>query len=132
MKTNIEFVGKKKFKTRVRKHEVITDLPGIKGGDDTAPTPPELLIVSLGTCVGYFVLGYLETVKLDASGFSVDLDWEMSEDRTRISKVAVSIKIPNAKLGNRKRAVIAVAKKCIIHQTLHHCPEITTSVSSAD
>lgn len=36
---------------RVRDHVVHVDQPGEFGADDTAPTPPEMLAISLGSCL---------------------------------------------------------------------------------
>ena len=132
MKVKVEFEGKKKFKAKVRNHEVITDLPESKGGDDSASTPSELFVVSIGTCAGLYVMRYLETAKLDATGLSIDLDWEFHKEEPRISRIDIAINVPNTKLGNRKKAVIAAAGKCVIHQTLHNAPEMNVNVLSAD
>jgi putative redox protein len=35
----------------IRGHEVIMDVRKARGGDDTAPTPPEYLTVALGGCI---------------------------------------------------------------------------------
>jgi uncharacterized OsmC-like protein len=36
---------------KIRGHEVIMDVRKARGGDDTAPTPPEYLTVALGGCI---------------------------------------------------------------------------------
>jgi putative redox protein len=131
MKTvKVDFIGKRKFKATVRDHEVIIDLPEESGGDDTAPTPSELFIMSLGSCVALFVSRYLETAKLNAEGLSVDLECRFSDDKTRMSDIGISINVPKAVLGARKKAVLAVAEKCAIHNTLHRSPEIKMNVES--
>ena len=128
MEMKVEYLGNKKFKAKVREHEIITALPKGKGGGNSAATPPELMVVSLGTCVGYFVLGYMKAADLDPTGLSIDVDWEMVEDGSRIKRIDASISVPNAELGKRKKAIVSVAKKCIIHETLHNCPEMEVSV----
>ena len=128
MTTKVEFAGKRKFKITTRNHEVVTDLPERGGGDDSAPTPSELFTASIGSCVGLYVARYLETAKLNPEGLSIDLDWEFAKDPSRISNIAMTIRVPNAELGARKKAVIAAANKCTIHQTLHNHPEIKISV----
>ena len=128
MKTKVEFAGKRKFKITVRNHQIVTDLPEKGGGDDSAPTPSELFVASVGSCAALFVSRYLETAKLNPEGLSIDLDWEFAEDSSRISDIAMSICVPNAELGARKKAVIAAADKCVIHQTLRNYPEVKISV----
>ena len=128
MKQNVKFEGKRKFKATINGHEVWTDLPKEKGGDNAAPTPSELFIASLGCCTALFVERYLKTAKLNAEGLSIEIDWEFAEDRSRIGKMDFSIHVPNAELGARKKAVLAAAEKCTLHGTLHNCPEIRVSV----
>ncbi len=110
MKTHVDFLGTRKFKIKTRDFEIITDLPEQKGGDNTAPTPPELLIASLGSCMGIYAARYCETAGMDPAGMSIEMDWEMSEDKSRIGKIDVLLNIPNAELGPRKKAVIAAVK----------------------
>jgi hypothetical protein len=42
------FAGGKRFIMKVRGHDIVTDLPDLKGGEDAGPTPSELFIASLG------------------------------------------------------------------------------------
>ncbi|MGB2662252.1 MAG: OsmC family protein [Candidatus Omnitrophota bacterium] len=128
MEVKVEYLGKRKFKVIARGHEVMTDLPEKGGGEDSAPTPSELFIGSIGSCAALYVARYLETAKLDPEGLSVDMDWEFSEDKSKISRVNMNIRVPNAELGARKKAVVAAANKCVIHQTLHDCLEININV----
>jgi uncharacterized OsmC-like protein len=128
MKTKVEFTGKRKFKITAKGHEVMTDLPEKGGGDDSAPTPSELFIGSIGSCAALYVARYLETAKLNPEGLFVDMDWEFSEDKSKISHIDMTIHVPNAVLGARKKAVAAAANKCVIHRTLHDCLKIDINV----
>ena len=128
MEVKVEYLGKRKFKVMARGHEVMTDLPEKGGGDDSAPTPSELFVASVGSCAALFISRYLETAKLDPEGLSVDMDWEFSEDKSKISHINMTVRVPNSELGARKKAVAAAANKCVIHQTLHNCPEIKVNV----
>ena len=128
MKTHVDFLGKRKFKIKARDFEVVADLPEQKGGDNTAPTPPELFMASLGSCIGVFAASYCDTAGMDSTGMSIDMDWEMAEDGSRVENIEVHLNVPNAELGARKKALLAVAKKCVIHNTLHNPPEITIEI----
>jgi uncharacterized OsmC-like protein len=128
MKAFFEFAGERKFKATVRDHEIWTDVPKEKGGDNAGPTPSELFIASIGCCTALFVARYLRTAQLNSEGLSVEVDWEFSEDKSSIGKIDFSIRVPNAELGARKKAVLAAAEKCTLHKTLHKCPEINVSV----
>ena len=124
----VRLAGKKSFKIKIREHEVETDLPLEMGGDDKAPTPPELFVSALGACMGIYALSYMRTAKLDAEGLSLDLNWEYDKSRKRIEKIDAVISVPNADLGERKEALISAAEKCLLHNTLHEKPEMTTRI----
>ena len=128
MKTRIEFIGKHNFKIKSGEHEIVTDLPEKMGGNDTGPTPVELFIGALGSCAGFFAVGYLQTAGLNPEGLSVDLDWDFDEKKTRVGRISATITVPNATLGAREKALVAAAEKCIIHSTIQNPPEIKFSV----
>ncbi|MFH1552200.1 MAG: OsmC family protein [Candidatus Omnitrophota bacterium] len=127
----IRFIGKREFKITTRGHEIRADLPESAGGDDLAPTPSELFVASVGSCVALFVGRYMETAKLNAEGLSLKVDWEFAEDKSRISDITISIDVPNAVLGARKKAVLAAAHKCTIHNTLKQPPNINIDVEES-
>jgi uncharacterized OsmC-like protein len=130
MKMKIDFKGNRKFSIQAGDHEIWTDLPEAKGGENVAVTPSELFVASIGSCVSLFILRYLQTAGLDPEGLSVDVDWDFSEDRKSIGRIDISVKTPNAVLGARKKAVIAAGKRCTLHNTLHSDPEISINVES--
>ncbi|MBD3296033.1 MAG: hypothetical protein GF392_01540 [Candidatus Omnitrophica bacterium] len=128
MDMNVKYSGGMKFSSLIRGHQVEVDLPETKGGENSAPTPPELCVFSLGTCIGVYAVSYLKTAKLDPEGVAIDLDWTYSEDKKRIARIKVDIEVPNADSGRRKKALIAAVRQCVIHNTLKEEPDISISV----
>ena len=49
MEAEILYLGEVKFEAIARGHRVICDQPATLGGSDSGMTPPEFLLVSLGT-----------------------------------------------------------------------------------
>ena len=64
MDVEIIHLGDVKFEAVARGHGVITDQPPANGGADEGMTPPEFLLVSLGTCAGFYAAQYLKTRSL--------------------------------------------------------------------
>jgi uncharacterized OsmC-like protein len=128
MKLQVKYEGKKRFKAIVRDHEFTIDLPEKKGGDNSGPTPPEVFIASLASCIGLFAIGYMNVAKLNTDGLAVEVDWSLSEDHTRVDKIDAKVIVPNAELGKRERALHAAVEKCIIHNTLHTAPEMNIEI----
>ena len=51
VKVDVKEVKNRTLECKVRNHTVYVDQPKSFGADDTAPTPPEMLAVSFGSCI---------------------------------------------------------------------------------
>ena len=56
---DVRHVSGESYEVSVRGHRVIVDQPADAGGQDTAPTPTELFVASLATCVAFYAGRYL-------------------------------------------------------------------------
>jgi putative redox protein len=122
----VKYIDGKKFSAQNRAHTVIIDQPRDEGGQDQGPTPPELFVDSLGSCVGVYVLAFCKNTGLNPDGMRIILDWEKANDKpARIKSISAKIELPNADVGPRKAALLKVAEACLIHETIKHQPEIT-------
>lgn len=124
-KINVRYAGKRKLIISCPPHSVISDLPPEQGGDGAGMTPVELFAGAIGACAALYVGRYLHTAGIVPDKASVDVDFEMAEGKpARVGKIVLSINVPDASLGPRKKAVIAAAKECILHNTLGSAPEV--------
>ena len=71
MQSCTRYLDGKKFETIVGRHRIITDQPVSGGGLDAGPSPPELLLTSLGACAGHYAAEYLNTRSLPASELEI-------------------------------------------------------------
>ncbi len=124
----IDYNGGMSFKVSARDHSLSVDLANEKGGQDSGMNPPEVFIASLGTCIGVYVVKYLQNVKLDAANLKITLSWKFSEDKTQIASIDVILAGLGADIGKRKNAVLEAAKHCLIHKTLLSHPDINISL----
>ena len=128
--TEVKYIDGKKFSAQNRTHAVIIDQPKDGGGQDQGPTPPELFVDSLGSCVGVYVLAFCKNTGLNPDGMRIILDWEKAADKpARIQKISAKIELPNADAGARSAALLKVAESCLIHETIKHQPEITIELA---
>jgi uncharacterized OsmC-like protein len=67
-----------RFTARARRHRIVLDQPTEDGATDQGMSPAELLLISLGGCVGQYVAQYLKTRGLDAAGLAVRVEAEPS------------------------------------------------------
>ena len=67
----VSHLGADRFAIEIRGHTVTVDQPIDVGGDDTAPTPTELFIASLASCVAFYARRYLARHDIPTEGLSV-------------------------------------------------------------
>jgi uncharacterized OsmC-like protein len=110
------------FCTHVKSGELLCDESSEVGV--AYPSAPELLMASLGSCVGSVLVYFADRHDIDLEGMRIDLDWEMAEEPYRISRIDIGVTIP-AHLDDEVMATLErVAGTCLIHNTLLHPPQI--------
>jgi uncharacterized OsmC-like protein len=128
-KISTSYKGDMLFETQLGRHNVIIDVPPGMGGADRGPTPPEFFVASLGSCVAALVANYCNNSGLDASDLSVDVTFDKVEDPARLSNVQVLINLPNAELNGRQAAILRVAERCPVHETICSMDSVEISLN---
>jgi len=121
----VEHRGGDKFDINVRGHTITVDQPVKDGGDDAAPTPTELFIASLASCVAFYARRYLARHNLPEEAF------EMGSKPARVSGIDVRLIVPGGVPVERLDALLAVAKHCTVHNTLATTPEVSVTLADA-
>jgi putative redox protein len=117
--------GGAKFNVSMRGHDLLTDQPERMGGDDTGPTPLELLGASLAGCIALYVHRYCESESLEADDLAIEVKPFWRENPGRVARYDVSVHLPDTIPSEYYEAIAQVAQKCPVHHTLTHIPEIT-------
>lgn len=94
MEVTIQHLGDVQFEARARGHRVFCDQPLENGGSDEGLTPPEFLLVSLGTCAGYYAAEYLKARHLPTEGLSVRVSAEKASGPARLASFRLEVNIP--------------------------------------
>ena len=113
-----------RFEITVRHHVLHADQPVPDGGDDSAPTPTELFVVSLASCVAFYARRFLARHELPATGLSVTAEFEMATRPTRVGDIDLTIHLPDAVPDDKRPALLAVASHCTVHNTLEQPPSV--------
>jgi len=116
------------FRIELRGHTLTVDQPTEDGGTDTAPTPTELFVASLASCVAHYARRYLARHDLSAEGLVVSAGYGIGGRPTRVNHLDVRIIPPDSLPDERRDAFLAVASHCTVHNTLAHAPEVTITV----
>ena len=118
-----------RFAIDVRGHRLYVDQPVADGGGDSAPTPTELLIASLASCVGFYARRYLARHDLPFDGLTVSASYTMASGPARVGHVDVCISVPEAVPAERRASLLAVASHCTVHNTLIDGPMIRVALA---
>jgi uncharacterized OsmC-like protein len=117
------------FETQLGNHALQIDVPSDIGGSDRGPTPPEVFVASLGSCVAALVANYCSKAKLNTDGLTVDVTYEKAPDPTRLVNLKVKVDLPNADISGRERAIERVADRCPVHQTIYSWEDVGFEIS---
>ncbi len=127
MEALIQHLGDVKFDATVRGHHVVCDQPPSNGGIDAGMTPPEFLLVSLGTCAGFYAAQYLKARNLSAEGLQVKVSAEKAVHPARVGSFRIEVIAPGVG-AEHEAGLIRAAKACLIHNTLLNAPAIETVI----
>jgi len=125
MEVKVHHLGNVKFEATTRGHRVICDQPPDNGGSDTGMTPPEFLLASLGTCVGFYAAKYMEARKLSSDGLEVRVTADKAMQPARLGKFRIELSVPGLDPAH-EAGILRAANACLIHNTLTHSPSIET------
>lgn len=131
--------GHGKFGTEVHtgSHHFVADEPTSYGGDDTGPTPYDLLLAALGTCTAMTIKMYADRKGIDFGRVTIGVRHERDHaaDCEHIDEPELGAAIQalhrriefSADLSDDQRAkLIAIADKCPVHRTLEGVLHIHT------
>jgi putative redox protein len=126
MDMEMYFPDKKRVYARYKGFVVETDQPVEAGGDNSAPAPFDLFLLSIGTCAGYYVLSFLQQRGLSTEGAGVLLRREVDPGTHLPSKISLEIKLPADFPDKYRDAVIRAAEQCAVKRALENPPAFDT------
>jgi uncharacterized OsmC-like protein len=130
MKVSVEHLGGAQFEITARQHRIACDQPPENDGFDEGMTPPELLLASLGSCVGFYAAQYLKKDELATEGTKVLVTAEKAKNPPRMDDFQVEVEIPTALNDEQRAGVEEAIRHCLIHNTLLHAPRISFAMKS--
>jgi uncharacterized OsmC-like protein len=129
MEVTVQHLGDVKFEASARGHHAICDQPAGNGGSDAGMTPPEYLLVSLGTCAGFYAVQYLKARSLAHGDLEVKVSAEKAAQPARLGQFRIEVIVPGLD-AQHQAGVLRAVKACLIHNTLIHAPAIETVVTT--
>src|SRR5690242_16768152 len=130
MEITVRHLGEVQFEAEARGHKVICDQPMDNGGYDEGMTPPEFMLISLGTCAGFYVAQYFSAHGLSCEGLEVKVAAEKARQPARLGSFRIEIISPCSD-AQHEEGIRRAVEKCLIHNTLLHAPQIETVIRCA-
>src|SRR6266536_6190118 len=104
----VRYLNGDRFAIGVRDHMLTVDQPLADGGEDTAPTPTELLVASLAACVAFEARRYLARHQLPTTGLTVTAVYTLGSHPTRVKNIRIDIQLPDGVASTYLDALLAV------------------------
>lgn len=128
MEVSVKHIGKTRFQIQARQHVIESDQPLENAGDDSAMTPPELLLAAMGACAAFYGMQFLSSRKLADRGLELQVTAEKLLDPARLGNFVVNVKSPVSLTDNQKTALQRSVRHCLIHQTMTSEPQIEVRI----
>ena len=101
----------------IRSHHLSVDEPADHGGDDSAPSPQEMLAASLASCTAVTMEMYAQRKGWDVGGVEVTCDYTPA-DRGCPTRFQIVMRFPDGLSEDQVERLRVIAAKCPVHRTL--------------
>ena len=130
MSMQIVFPGGKKVSALYRGFTIETDQSVQSGGDGSAPEPFDLLLASIGTCAGLYVLKFFETRNIPVGDTRLIVRPEKSSETGLVGKIEIEIQLPPEFPERYTGAIKRAAELCTVKKHLNNPPVFEVLVTS--
>lgn len=119
----ITFPGGLKVKATYKGQTILTDQPVFSGGEGSAPTPFDLFLASIGTCVGIYVNSFCAQRNIDTQNIVIRQNMEVNQQSRMIGKITFEIHLPDEFPVKYKDALVHAANHCAVKRHIMNPPE---------
>ena len=109
--------GKLRQAIEVREHTVAADEPKNQGGDDSGPSPQELLAAALASCTAITMEMYAERKGWELGDLTVDVDYEPAQ-RGSPTRFSMVVNFPKELPEDQRERLMQIGAKCPVHRVL--------------
>ncbi len=114
--------GGKRVDTQIGKHVIRTDQPVSGGGEDSAPSPFDLFLASIGTCAGIFVAGFCQKRGVPTEGIRIVQRNETDPETGALQRVELDVVVPPGFPEKYLEALVRVADQCKVKKAIQAQP----------
>jgi len=117
MKATVTRAGTLRQTVKIREHQFTVDEPTDQGGEDTGPSPLELLAASLASCTAITMEMYAQRKGWDVGEVEVTCDYTPAE-RGCPTRFNLIMRFPESLDDEMVERLRVIAAKCPVHRTL--------------
>lgn len=125
----ITFDGGKMITAHLNGHDIRTDQPVMGGGTNSAPSPFELFLASIGTCAGIYVKSFCDQRGVSSDNIKIIQTMEYDRSTGLPTDIKLDIQLPIDFPEKYKEAVINVAELCKVKKTIANPPKFEVIAS---
>jgi putative redox protein len=123
MEMIVDFPGGVKVDAHFNDFTVKTDQPAGDGGEDSAPSPFDFFLVSLGTCAGYYVLRYCQQHNLPSQGIRLIERSYWDQSIGMLGKIELEIQVPSTFPEKYLPSLVRSAELCTVKKHIEKAPK---------
>jgi putative redox protein len=117
MKATVSRAGTFRQTIKIREHNLTVDEPADQGGEDSGPSPQELLAASLASCTAITMEMYAQRKGWDVGDVEVACDYTPAE-RGCPTRFNLVMRFPDTLSDEQVERLRVIAAKCPVHRTL--------------
>jgi len=118
----IIFEGGKVVTAHAHGHIIRTDQTVEQGGENSAPSPFDLFLASIGTCAGIYVKSFCDNRKIPTDNIKVIQTTIFDKETTLPVDITIDIKLPPDFPEKYKESVVNVAALCKVKKAIANPP----------
>lgn len=126
----VTFDGGKVITAHLNGHVIRTDQPVMGGGTNTAPSPFELFLASIGTCAGIYVKSFCDQRGVSSDNIKIVQTVDYDRATGLPTDIKIDIQLPVDFPEKYRDAVINVAELCKVKKTIANPPVFSVVAST--
>ncbi len=129
MDIEVTFPGGKRVDARMGALVVHTDQPTELGGEGAAAGPFDLLLASIATCAGIYVLGFFQARGLPTTGLTLRQHVDLDEATHLPARISLDIGLPPDFPEKYRVPLLRATEACKVKRTIAAQPTIEVSTT---
>ena len=118
-----------RYRVQIGDHALTVDQPD---SGNAGPTPTDLFVASLATCVAHYAGRFFARHGFDPDGFDVDATFAMANDRpARVDRIDLMVRLPDGFPDELRARLAAVVDHCTVHNSITTPPDLRVEMRKA-